>query len=161
MARAASHYPLITEFTTLSRHRVMVGARTLAYRNTTWLLGQPGWNIWIPKTGFTREAGHCIAMEVNTHYGPVIIVLLDAGTQRARAADLMAIRRWLAGQTQLQASRAGQRIDEHQIGALSNKVGLRRASTTASATRAHGLAVRPPLTSARAHSRRSGGSYSR
>ncbi|AQV94128.1 hypothetical protein BJN34_09525 [Cupriavidus necator] len=136
MARAASHYPLITEFTTLSRHRVMVGARTLAYRNTTWLLGQPGWNIWITKTGFTREAGHCIAMEVNTQYGPVIIVLLGAGTQRARAADLMAIRRWLAVQTRLQASRAGQRIDEHQVGALSNKVGLRRASATASATRA-------------------------
>ena len=36
MARAASHYPLITEFTTLSHHRVTVSARTLAYR-TIWI----------------------------------------------------------------------------------------------------------------------------
>ncbi|QYY34059.1 MULTISPECIES: hypothetical protein [Cupriavidus] len=34
MADAASHYPLIRKFTTLSNHRVEVARRSLRYRNT-------------------------------------------------------------------------------------------------------------------------------
>ena len=97
MADAASHYPLVREFSTLTHYAEDVGTRTLLYRNSDPLVGRPGWAIRVSKTGFTNEAGRCIVVEANMANGPVIIALLGAGSSGARSADLTAIRNWLAG----------------------------------------------------------------
>ncbi|SAL82464.1 D-alanyl-D-alanine carboxypeptidase family protein [Caballeronia terrestris] len=97
LADAASRYPLIREFTTLSNYMEKVGARTLHYRNSDPLVGRPGWDIAISKTGFTNEAGRCIAVEADLANGPVIVALMGAPTSAARSTDLMSIRNWLEG----------------------------------------------------------------
>ena len=97
MADAASRYPLIAAFTTLSHYGEEVGKRTVFYRNTDPMVDQPGWDIQLSKTGFTDEAGRCIVIEASMPNGPVIIALLGAASSRARSADLVSIRRWLEG----------------------------------------------------------------
>lgn len=97
MTDAASYYPLIHEFTTLSHYEEEVGARLRQYRNSNRLIGRPGWDILLAKTGFTNEAGHCIVVKVSMPNGPVIIALMGAGSSGARSADLISIRNWLAG----------------------------------------------------------------
>ena len=97
MADAASHYPLIREFTTLSNHRVDVARRSLRYRNTLLMPRETSWGIQLSKTGFINEAGHCIVLKADLGSGPVIIVLMGAASNRKRTADLISIRNWLGG----------------------------------------------------------------
>lgn len=97
MADAASRYPLIDAFTTLSHYDEEVDRRMVFYRNTDPKVDQPGWGILLSKTGFTDEAGRCIVIEASMPDGPVIIALLGAASSRARSADLVAIRDWLEG----------------------------------------------------------------
>ncbi len=97
MADAASRYSLIDEFTTLSHYSEQVSAGTLFYRNTNPLIGRPGWDIQISKTGFTDEAHRCIVIEANMPNGPVIVVLMGARSSGMRSADLYSIRNWLEG----------------------------------------------------------------
>ncbi len=98
MAEAASRYPLIHEFTTLSGYGVEVNGRLLHYHNSSPVLGRPGWDVLLSKTGFINEAGYCIALEVNVQNSPVIIVLMGATSHRRRMADLVSIRSWLQGE---------------------------------------------------------------
>lgn len=145
MAGSAAHYRLIAEFTTLSRHRVDVGARRLVYRNTTPLVGQPGWDIQLAKTGFINEAGYCIVLEANIRNGPVIIALMGAATYRMRSADLISIRYWLEGKgmpgTSLRAE-ASKPIHPQRAAAALHKGGPRLASY---ARRSESKANRPPV----------------
>jgi serine-type D-Ala-D-Ala endopeptidase (penicillin-binding protein 7) len=97
MAAAASHYPLIGSFTTLPRYDVIIGSSTRFYRNTDPIILWPDWDVQLAKTGYTREAGRCIVVDVDMPNGQVIIALLDARSSRARSADLVTIRRWLNG----------------------------------------------------------------
>jgi D-alanyl-D-alanine endopeptidase (penicillin-binding protein 7) len=96
MADAASHYPLIRAFTTLSRYRLQVGGRSLRYRNSMHVPRQAGWGIQLSKTGFINEAGHCIVLKADLGSSPVIIVLMGAASDRMRSVDLISIRHWLA-----------------------------------------------------------------
>jgi D-alanyl-D-alanine endopeptidase (penicillin-binding protein 7) len=122
MADAASRYPLIREFTTLSSDRIDVARRSLHYRNTVGMLREPGWGIQLSKTGFINEAGHCIVVKAELGSGPVIIVLLGAASNGKRSADLNAIRNWLAGKestgTMLQAAYPTKQIPHHRTKAM-------------------------------------------
>ncbi|SOE87323.1 D-alanyl-D-alanine carboxypeptidase [Burkholderia sp. YR290] len=97
LAAAASHYPVIGSFTTLPRYEEVIGSRTRFYRNTDPVVLQSDWDVQLAKTGYTREAGRCIVVDVNMPDGQLIIALLGARSSRARAADLVTIRRWLDG----------------------------------------------------------------
>ncbi|WP_353558770.1 hypothetical protein [Paraburkholderia terrae] len=97
MAAAASHYPVIGSFATLPRYEEVVGSRTRFYHNTDPVVLQSDWDVRIAKTGYTREAGRCIVVDVNMPDGQLIIALLGARSSRARSAGLVTIRRWLDG----------------------------------------------------------------
>jgi D-alanyl-D-alanine endopeptidase (penicillin-binding protein 7) len=97
MAVAASHYPLIGSFTTLPRYEEAIGSRTRFYRNTDPIVLWSDWDVQLAKTGYIREAGRCIVVDVNLPGGQVVIVLLGARSSRARIADLVTIRHWLNG----------------------------------------------------------------
>jgi len=97
MAQAASHYPLIGEFTTLPRYEEAIGSRTRFYRNTDPIVLRPEWDVQLAKTGYTREADRCIVVDTDLPNGHLIIALLGARSSRARSADLDTIRRWLNG----------------------------------------------------------------
>jgi serine-type D-Ala-D-Ala endopeptidase (penicillin-binding protein 7) len=97
MAAAASHYGLIGEFTTLPHYEEVIGRSTRLYRNTDPIVDWPDWAIQLAKTGYTKEAGRCIVVDVGMPNGEVIIALLGARTSWARSMDLVAIRNWLTG----------------------------------------------------------------
>jgi D-alanyl-D-alanine endopeptidase (penicillin-binding protein 7) len=139
MAAAASHYPLIGSFTTLPRYGVTIGSRTRFYRNTDPIILWPDWDVQLAKTGYTREAGRCIVVDVDMPNGQVIIALLGARSSRARSADLVTIRRWLNGdETPVVAPRmyyASTQPHHHRPGLVqSHRVKVRLASARMGST---------------------------
>jgi len=95
LVRAASKYPLIREYSTASGLTVDTGFRTVSYRNTNRLVGNPDWDIELQKTGYISEAGNCVVMQTRIDGRPVVIVLLDAQARMARVGDAQRIRQWL------------------------------------------------------------------
>lgn len=104
VVRAAAGYAAITEMTTRRRHEVQLDGRLHAVRNTNRLVGAPGWNILLSKTGFTNEAGRCVSMRMQAAGRTVAVVLMGAVGSAERALDASNIRRWLAGEPPLQAT---------------------------------------------------------
>jgi D-alanyl-D-alanine carboxypeptidase/D-alanyl-D-alanine endopeptidase (penicillin-binding protein 7) len=93
--RAAATYPLIAEITSRRSQMVRVNGRPLAVHNTNPLVGTPGWNILLSKTGFTNDAGRCLSMRLEAAGRTVSVVLLGAVSSAQRAVDALQIRHWL------------------------------------------------------------------
>lgn len=87
LVRAAGEYPLIRQFTTDPGYEVHVGRAPLAYINSNRLVGRPGWDIVVQKTGFTNQAGRCVVMRVNADGRALIMIFLDAYGKLTRYAD--------------------------------------------------------------------------
>lgn len=98
LVKAASSYPEIEEITSKRRHAVEVNGRPRAINNTNRLVGAPGWNILLSKTGFTNEAGRCVTMRLEAAGRRVMVVLMGAAASSQRALDALAIRRFVAGE---------------------------------------------------------------
>ncbi len=111
---AYSYYPDIRRISTVTdynvgKHKVVVKKRKktrvywrdLAYINTNRLTRSDEWQIGLSKTGYIREAGHCMVMQADIADRKVIIVLLDAVGKYSRLGDALRIKRWLenSGQT--------------------------------------------------------------
>src|SRR5690606_10500514 len=62
---AAANYPEIGQITSTSDDMIDVDGRATHYHNTNRLVGDKGWSILLSKTGFTNEAGRCLAMRVH------------------------------------------------------------------------------------------------
>ena len=112
---AAYRYPLISEISTTASYDVSVPGtrvvkvkengkvrkvkravqRHLAFNNTNSLIREGAWDIGISKTGYIREAGHCLVMQTRIAEQKVIIVLLDAVGKWSRLDDATRIRKWL------------------------------------------------------------------
>lgn len=94
---ATKNYPLIGQLSTT--HEDMASFRnptyTLPFRNTNHLVYRPDWNIQLTKTGFTNEAGHCLAMRTVFNQRPVSLVVLDAFGKYTHFADANRLRSWL------------------------------------------------------------------
>jgi len=95
LVRAASNYPLIREYSTASALTVDTGYRTVSFRNTNRLVGNPEWDIGLQKTGYLSDAGNCVVMQTRIDGRPVVLVLLDAQARMARVGDAKRIRMWL------------------------------------------------------------------
>lgn len=95
MVSAASHYPLIREFTTTSEYEVTLNGRTKKYVNTNALVSNPDWQIALSKTGFTNEAGRCLVMQAWVNERPMVIVLLDSWGKLTRLGDANRIKKWI------------------------------------------------------------------
>lgn len=94
---ATKRYPLIGQLSTT--HEDMASFRnptyTLPFRNTNHLVYRPDWNIQLTKTGFTNEAGHCLAMRTVINQRPISLVVLDAFGKYTHFADANRLRSWL------------------------------------------------------------------
>ena len=95
---AASHEPMIQEYSTDEWHAVRVGRRMLEFRNTDLLVRNPAWNIVVQKTGYITEAGKCLVMKALIRGRAIVIVLLDSFGKYTRVADAQRIRKWLEAQ---------------------------------------------------------------
>ncbi|HEX5634091.1 MAG TPA: serine hydrolase [Gemmatimonadales bacterium] len=98
--KAASAYPEIGDATSQSRQTVHVNGRPLVVRNTNGLVGRPGWDILVSKTGFTNEAGRCVTMRMQAAGRHLLVVLMGAMASSERWLDALAIQRSL-GVTEL------------------------------------------------------------
>ena len=96
LVQAANQYPLIREFTTAPRYDVQIGRNILTYVNSNRLVGRPGWDIDVQKTGFTNAAGDCLVMRVNADGRVLIMIFLDAYGKLTRFADARRVRMQLA-----------------------------------------------------------------
>jgi len=97
--RAAADYPAIAEATARRQHVLRVNGRSRVVHNTNRLVGAPGWDILLSKTGFTNEAGRCLAMRLQAAGRKVAVVMMGAMGSSQRARDALHIRRWLSGET--------------------------------------------------------------
>ncbi len=97
LVAAASHYPLITEYTTTGAVNVTLpeSKRTLNFVNTNSLVRNSDWKIGLSKTGYISEAGKCLVMQAMIANQPIVIVLLDSWGRLTRIGDANRIRRWL------------------------------------------------------------------
>ncbi|HMM30078.1 MAG TPA: D-alanyl-D-alanine endopeptidase [Aggregatilineaceae bacterium] len=114
LVRAASKYPLIREYSTSSGLTVDTGYRTVSYRNTNRLVGNPDWDIELQKTGYISEAGNCVVMQTRIDGRPVVIVLLDAQARMARVGDAQRIRQWLEHGPRTGVGAGAHKVSAHQ-----------------------------------------------
>ena len=139
MATAASYYPEIARMTTGTGEIFEMNGRMVEYRNTNRLVGREGWDIRLSKTGFTREAGKCLVMRLQTAGKHVIVVLLNAKESTARLMDAENVQRFLTGQP-LYAGKPAPRVAARKAGKsgimlakskikLSSKSGKKRPTT--------------------------------
>lgn len=91
----ASRNPLIREFSTTPSFYVPSKTGMIEYRNTNSLVGQPGWDIVLQKTGYTSAAGRCLVMKTLVQDRPVIMVLMNSVGKLTRVADASRIRTWM------------------------------------------------------------------
>jgi serine-type D-Ala-D-Ala endopeptidase (penicillin-binding protein 7) len=103
VVRAAAGYPAIVAATTQARGEALVNGKRYRAVNTNRLVGSPGWDILLSKTGFTNEAGRCLVMRMRTAGKTVLLVLLNASAGKGRTLDALNVTRWLAGLTPLNA----------------------------------------------------------
>jgi D-alanyl-D-alanine carboxypeptidase/D-alanyl-D-alanine endopeptidase (penicillin-binding protein 7) len=107
--QAASAYPDIHDATTQTEHTVEVQGRARSYRNTNKLVGQPGWDILLSKTGTTTAAGRCLVMRLQEAGRTVLVVLMGGKANASRAWDALNVRRWLDGEEPVARSAAATR----------------------------------------------------
>lgn len=97
LLKAANQYPLIRQFSTTSE-KVQSFSKprySLGFRNTNHLVRKPDWSIQLSKTGFTNEAGRCLAMNTVMNKRSVAFVVLDAFGKYTHMADANRLKRWL------------------------------------------------------------------
>lgn len=94
---AANRQPRIHTFTTRSEVWVtdLASGRAMDFSNTNRLLRQEGWGMALTKTGYTADAGNCLAMRVKVAGRPLSIVLLNSWGKHSKYADARRIRDWL------------------------------------------------------------------
>lgn len=95
---AAARYGEIERITSVKKAKVPVDGRPREIHNTNRLVGAKGWDIRVSKTGYTEEAGRCLAMRMLNGKRPVTVVLLDADGSAQRLRDAALIRKQLARQ---------------------------------------------------------------
>ncbi len=94
---ATKQYPLIGQLSTTTEKMATFRDPnyTLPFRNTNHLVYNDKWNIQLTKTGFTNQAGHCLAMRTVIGHRPVALVVLDAFGKYTHFADANRLRSWI------------------------------------------------------------------
>ena len=97
--RAAARYPEIERITSQRSVTALVQGRPWEVRNTNSMVGAPGWNVLLSKTGYTREAGRCLSMRMQAGDRTVTLVLMGAALASERALDALNVLQRLNGET--------------------------------------------------------------
>jgi D-alanyl-D-alanine carboxypeptidase/D-alanyl-D-alanine endopeptidase (penicillin-binding protein 7) len=108
--QAASAYPDIYDATTQTEHTVEVRGRARSFHNTNKLVGQPGWDILLSKTGTTAAAGRCLVMRLQEAGRTVLVVLMGGKASASRVWDALNVRRWLNGEEPVAQSASATRV---------------------------------------------------
>lgn len=99
LVRHASDYVLIKDFSTSTSFELTTyskkKAKKVMFGTTNRLVVKKDWDVLLQKTGFIRDAGRCVVVMASVGTKKVIIVLLNAVTSEARAADADNIKHWV------------------------------------------------------------------
>lgn len=96
LAAETARHPIIRTLTTSPGYDLTLNNnRVVQYRNSNRLTRRPDWDIGVQKTGFIREAGRCLVMQVTVAGRPLIMVLLDANNSTQRIQDAERVRSWV------------------------------------------------------------------
>lgn len=107
LVEAAAAEPLIAEYSTRRDARVRAGRRTVAFINSNRLVRRGGqWDIALQKTGYTHEAGRCLAMQARVAGRRLSMVFLDSFGKLTRYGDASRVRRRLERETHARAAPA-------------------------------------------------------
>lgn len=82
----ASSNPTLTELSSMSTAEIPINHGMIRVRNTNPLTATL--DVILSKTGFTRPAGGCMVMEVNTDSGKRIYILLGSRSVRTRVPEM-------------------------------------------------------------------------
>ncbi|MBB4843287.1 D-alanyl-D-alanine endopeptidase (penicillin-binding protein 7) [Paucibacter oligotrophus] len=93
---AAERYEAIARITSGAAARVPLNGHPALLHNTNPLVGEPGWDIQLSKTGSSQAAGGCVAVKLMLAGKPHTVVLLAAADRQERLRDLQAIRQALS-----------------------------------------------------------------
>jgi len=97
IVQAAGAYPEIVRASTQRSEVVLVNGQPRTFRNTNGLVGAPGWDVSVSKTGFISEAGRCVTMQIEAAGRDVLVVLMGARHTANRTLDALNIHRLLHG----------------------------------------------------------------
>ncbi|OGB21228.1 MAG: hypothetical protein A3I66_02505 [Burkholderiales bacterium RIFCSPLOWO2_02_FULL_57_36] len=95
LVEAASGHDLLRLYSTYDHHSVQFDGKELDYKNSNRLVGKPGWDIELQKTGYIREAGRCLLMQLNLDDRPVTMIFLDSKSAYSRSADAGQMLSWI------------------------------------------------------------------
>ena len=95
LVEAASGHDLLRLYSTYDRYSVQFDGKELDYKNSNRLVGKPGWDIELQKTGYIREAGRCLLMLLNLDERPVTMIFLDSKGTYSRFADAGEVLSWI------------------------------------------------------------------
>jgi D-alanyl-D-alanine endopeptidase (penicillin-binding protein 7) len=97
MVRAAYTYPTIRQITSSPEYVLDHQGRLdgVHFRNTNRLVRSEDWTIGLSKTGYIREAGRCLVMQVDIADRPILIVLLHSQGRGSHFVDAARLRRWI------------------------------------------------------------------
>jgi len=96
MVGTAYGYDVIRQVSTTASYIVETdNYRPTQYRNSNALISNKDWDIGLSKTGFIREAGHCLVMQAQISTRNLIIILLDGRGKMTRVGDANRIKKWL------------------------------------------------------------------
>lgn len=98
LARVASQYNLIREYTTTAKDSIVdeETGKEIRFANTNRLVRKDDdGNIELSKTGFTSDAGNCIVMKFSINQRPLILVLLNSWGKLSKYGDTNRIKRWI------------------------------------------------------------------
>lgn len=97
LLEATKKYPLISQLSTMESETVTFShpVYTQTFNNTNHLVRNDTWNIQLTKTGFTNQAGHCLAMRTTIGGRQVALVVLDAFGKYTHFADANRLREWM------------------------------------------------------------------
>jgi D-alanyl-D-alanine endopeptidase (penicillin-binding protein 7) len=115
LVNAAHQQPMLRELSTSPGTAVLVGHRTVQFRNTNLLLGNPLWEIGLQKTGYISEAGRCLVMQAKLAGRKLIMVLLDSAGRYSRVGDAERIRRWLSVASAVPAAHTAPMVSEPPV----------------------------------------------
>ena len=113
---AASAYPDIARITSQSSVSAALGGKVARLKNTNPLVGTKGWDILLSKTGFTNEAGRCLAMRLRAAGRTLLLVLLDSPATSMRTLDALNITRFLAGDSAVAALPRERSVQRYAMG---------------------------------------------
>ena len=95
LVSVAHDRPLLRELSTSEKYLLKSGRKRLQYRNSNSLVRNDSWDIGLQKTGYIREEGRCLVMQVSIDQRDLIMVFLDSNGKYTRLADAKRVRTWL------------------------------------------------------------------